>query len=74
MLSAMRIAGIEPILVDVPLREPVHGVHGITAVQRIAPALAGADPFNGSIPSGAVPESLGATVDPDALKRYRVPR
>jgi L-Ala-D/L-Glu epimerase len=80
----MRIAGIEPILVDVPLREPVHGVHGVTTVQRsvlvrvvgddglegwgnvdptpgysavsaadihdtvrrIAPALAGADPFN----------------------------
>jgi L-Ala-D/L-Glu epimerase len=80
----MRILGIEPILVDVPLREPVHGVHGITAVQRsvlvrvttygglegwgnvdpspgysamsaadvhdavlgVAPALAGADPFN----------------------------
>ena len=30
----MRIVGIEPILVDVPLREPVHGVHGVTAVQR----------------------------------------
>ncbi|HSE04692.1 MAG TPA: enolase C-terminal domain-like protein [Methylomirabilota bacterium] len=30
----LRIAGIEPILVDVPLREPVHGVHGITTVQR----------------------------------------
>ena len=34
ILSAMRIVGIEPILVDVPLREPVHGVHGITTVQR----------------------------------------
>ena len=80
----MRVAGIEPILVEVPLREPVHGVHGVAAVQRsalvrvitdagiegwgnvdptpgysamsvedvydtvqqIAPALAGADPFN----------------------------
>ena len=30
----MRIVGIEPILVDVPLREPVRGVHGVTAVQR----------------------------------------
>jgi len=30
----MRIVGIEPILVDVPLREPVHGVHGVTTVQR----------------------------------------
>jgi len=30
----MRIAGLEPILVDVPLRAPVHGVHGVTAVQR----------------------------------------
>jgi L-alanine-DL-glutamate epimerase-like enolase superfamily enzyme len=30
----MRIATVEPILVDVPLREPVHGVHGTTAVQR----------------------------------------
>ena len=30
----MRITAVEPILVDVPLREPVHGVHGPTAVQR----------------------------------------
>jgi L-alanine-DL-glutamate epimerase-like enolase superfamily enzyme len=34
ILSVMRIAGIEPISVDVPLREPVHGVHGVTGVQR----------------------------------------
>ena len=32
--GVMRITAIESILVDVPLREPVHGVHGITAVQR----------------------------------------
>ncbi|MGH7390890.1 MAG: mandelate racemase/muconate lactonizing enzyme family protein [Candidatus Rokuibacteriota bacterium] len=30
----MKIGAVEPILVDVPLREPVHGVHGPTAVQR----------------------------------------
>jgi L-Ala-D/L-Glu epimerase len=30
----MRIIAVDPILVDVPLREPVHGVHGTTAVQR----------------------------------------
>jgi L-alanine-DL-glutamate epimerase-like enolase superfamily enzyme len=30
----MRITAIEPVLVDVPLRAPVHGVHGTTAVQR----------------------------------------
>ena len=30
----MRIKAIEPILVDVPLRAPVRGVHGVTAVQR----------------------------------------
>jgi L-alanine-DL-glutamate epimerase-like enolase superfamily enzyme len=30
----MRIVGIESILVEVPLREPVHGVHGVTRVQR----------------------------------------
>src|SRR4029077_20396883 len=30
----MRISSIEPILVDVPLAEPVHGVHGVTTVQR----------------------------------------
>lgn len=30
----MRITEIESILVDVPLREPVKGVHGVTAVQR----------------------------------------
>jgi L-Ala-D/L-Glu epimerase len=34
MLSGMRLVGIEPILVDVPLREPVHGVHGVATVQR----------------------------------------
>jgi muconate cycloisomerase len=32
----MRIVDIEPILLDVPLREPVHGVHGVTSVQRSA--------------------------------------
>jgi muconate cycloisomerase len=30
----MRIADVEPITVDVPLRAPVQGVHGVTAVQR----------------------------------------
>jgi L-Ala-D/L-Glu epimerase len=30
----MRVVAVEPILVDVPLRDPVHGVHGITASQR----------------------------------------
>jgi len=30
----MRIVSIEPILVDVPLAEPVHGVHGVTTMQR----------------------------------------
>jgi L-alanine-DL-glutamate epimerase-like enolase superfamily enzyme len=30
----LRIVAVEPLLVDVPLREPVHGVHGITTVQR----------------------------------------
>jgi L-alanine-DL-glutamate epimerase-like enolase superfamily enzyme len=36
ILSGMRIVDIEPILLDVPLREPVHGVHGVTSVQRSA--------------------------------------
>ncbi len=96
----MRVAGIEPILVDVPLREPVHGVHGVTAVQRsvlvrvtaddgtegwgnvdpspgysamsaeavydtvqrMAPALAGADAFN-------VRRAL-AVMDREAAGRY----
>jgi muconate cycloisomerase len=30
----MRITAVESVLVDVPLREPVQGVHGTTAVQR----------------------------------------
>ncbi len=34
ILSGMRIVDIESILLDVPLREPVHGVHGVTSVQR----------------------------------------
>ena len=34
MLGPVRITAVEPILVDVPLRAPVHGVHGIASVQR----------------------------------------
>jgi L-Ala-D/L-Glu epimerase len=34
MLWPVRITAVEPILVDVPLKTPVHGVHGIAAVQR----------------------------------------
>jgi L-Ala-D/L-Glu epimerase len=30
----MRIVGIEPCIVEVPLRQPAKGVHGVTAVQR----------------------------------------
>jgi L-Ala-D/L-Glu epimerase / N-acetyl-D-glutamate racemase len=30
----MRVRAIEPLLVAVPLAAPVHGVHGVTAVQR----------------------------------------
>ena len=30
----MRIVAIEPVLVEVPLAAPVHGVHGTTSVQR----------------------------------------
>ena len=34
LAGVMRIVAVEPILVDVPLREPAQGVHGTTAVQR----------------------------------------
>jgi L-alanine-DL-glutamate epimerase-like enolase superfamily enzyme len=34
MLGPVRITAIEPILVEVPFRAPVSGVHGTTAVQR----------------------------------------
>ena len=30
----MRITAVEPVLVEVPLKRPVHGVHGVAAVQR----------------------------------------
>jgi L-alanine-DL-glutamate epimerase-like enolase superfamily enzyme len=30
----MRIAAVEPVIVDVPTREPVKGVHGVTRTQR----------------------------------------
>ena len=30
----MKIVEVEPIVVDVPLREPVKDVHGVTSVQR----------------------------------------
>ena len=33
-MPAMRIARIEPMIVEVPLREPVRGVHGVTSLQR----------------------------------------
>jgi muconate cycloisomerase len=39
----MRIVEIEPIQVDVPLREPVRGVHGVTAVQRSVLTRVGTD-------------------------------
>lgn len=39
----MRIVEIEPTLVEVPLREPVRGVHGVTAVQRSVLARVGSD-------------------------------
>jgi len=34
MSVSPRITGLEAFVVDVPLREPVRGVHGVTAVQR----------------------------------------
>ena len=55
MLGLVRIAAIEPILVDVPLRTPVRGLHGTAEVRR------------------SLPPGLGASINPDALKRYRVP-
>ena len=42
----MRIVAIEPIIVDVPLREPVQGVHGTTAMQRSVLVRIEADPGN----------------------------
>ena len=110
----MRIVGIESMIVEVPLKEPVTGVHGVTTVQksvlvrvtsddgvegwgnvdptpgytlesvddiaagveRLAPALRGNDPFNvqrarrGVIKLPDTP-GLGATIDVDALARYR---
>jgi len=54
MLGLVRLAAIEPVLVDVPLRTPVRGLHGTTEVQR------------------SLPPGLEASINPDALKRYRV--
>src|SRR5437763_15553991 len=34
MLALVRITAVEPILVDVPLRAPLHGLHGIAAGWR----------------------------------------
>ena len=31
---AMRIVAVEPMIVEVPMRAPVKGVHGLTRVQR----------------------------------------
>jgi muconate cycloisomerase len=33
-MTPIRVASVEPVLVDVPLRTPVQGVHGRTSVQR----------------------------------------
>jgi muconate cycloisomerase len=30
----MRVTAVEPVLVEIPLRQPVKGVHGVTAVQK----------------------------------------
>jgi muconate cycloisomerase len=44
----MPIREVEAIVVDVPLREPVHGVHGLTAVQRsVLVRVAGDDGLEG---------------------------
>src|SRR5271169_7246381 len=32
--NAMRIVAIEPMIVEVPMRTPVKGVHGVTRAQR----------------------------------------
>ena len=44
---AMRIAEIEPILVEVPLKTPARGVHGPTAVQRSVLVRVAADGLEG---------------------------
>ena len=47
-MRPMRITAIEPALVDVPLREPVMGVHGRTSVQRsVLVRVTGADGAEG---------------------------
>ncbi|HEU4370987.1 MAG TPA: enolase C-terminal domain-like protein [Methylomirabilota bacterium] len=33
-MSGLRVVAVEPIIVEVPLRRPVRGVHGVTAIQR----------------------------------------
>jgi hypothetical protein len=35
----MRITAIEPLIVEVPTREPVKGVHGVTHVRSAASSL-----------------------------------
>lgn len=70
LAGAMQIVAVEPIFVDVPLREPVQGVHGTTAVQRSVLA----DPARLDAGVIRLPDTpgLGATIDPAALERYRV--
>jgi muconate cycloisomerase len=43
MSDCRRIAAVDAFVVDVPLREPVRGVHGVTAVQRSVLVRVGTD-------------------------------
>jgi muconate cycloisomerase len=47
-MTPVRIASVEPVLVDIPLRAPVLGVHGRTTVQRsVLARVTGADGSEG---------------------------
>ena len=60
LAAPMRIIALEPILIGIPLRQPVSGVHGATTLQRSVLVPVTTD------------TGLGATIDADALKRYRI--
>jgi L-Ala-D/L-Glu epimerase len=72
ILVGVRIVGVEPIVVDVPLREPVHGVHGVTTVQRSVlvrvTAGDGAEGWGNVDPTPGYSAMSAATVD-DTVRR-----
>jgi L-alanine-DL-glutamate epimerase-like enolase superfamily enzyme len=67
----MRVTAVEPIIVEVPTREPVKGVHGVTRTQRSVLVRLATD--RDIVGWGNLDPSpgFGVGIDPRALARLR---